>query len=186
MKPNLIKINIKDLSWDQSIYPRGTKSQKTIDAYIESLAIGAQFPPIKTKKVFNYTDADGNKIALATIILDGIHRWSAFKEKGIKEIAAIEWKEKPLNYAKNKTALLLESAKCNTIHGDRLSSNDKKRVARDIASTDPECSYLKRNTPYIPCYAIRKELGLRNSSNIGEKMNGLVVSNRQKHNGMSW
>jgi hypothetical protein len=46
--------------------------------------------------------------------------------------------------------------------------------------------YLRRNKPYIPCYAIRKELGLRNSSNIGEKMNDLIVSNRQKHNGMSW
>ena len=46
--------------------------------------------------------------------------------------------------------------------------------------------YLNRNKPYIPCYAIRKELGLRNSSSIGEKMNDLVVSARQKHNGMSW
>lgn len=40
--------------------------------------------------------------------------------------------------------------------------------------------------PYIPCYALRKELGLRNSSNTGEKMNDLIVSDRQKHNGMSW
>lgn len=47
-------------------------------------------------------------------------------------------------------------------------------------------SYLQRNKPYIPCYAVRKELGLRNSSNVGEKMNDLVVSDRQKHNGMSW
>jgi len=46
--------------------------------------------------------------------------------------------------------------------------------------------YFHRNEPYIPCYAIRKQLGLRNSSNIGEKMNDLVVSERQKHNGMSW
>lgn len=45
---------------------------------------------------------------------------------------------------------------------------------------------LERNRLYIPCYAVRKELGLRNSSNIGEKMNDLVVSDRQKHNGMSW
>ncbi len=45
---------------------------------------------------------------------------------------------------------------------------------------------FERNRPYIPCYAVRKELGLRNSSNIGEKMNDLVVSDRQKHNGMSW
>jgi len=27
---------------------------------------------------------------------------------------------------------------------------------------------------------------LRNSSNIGEKANDLLVSDRQKHNGMSW
>jgi hypothetical protein len=47
-------------------------------------------------------------------------------------------------------------------------------------------AYLNRAKPYIPCYAIRKQLGLRNSSSIGEKMNDLVVSERQKHNGMSW
>jgi len=46
--------------------------------------------------------------------------------------------------------------------------------------------YLERNRPYIPCYTVRKRLGLRNSSNIGEKMNDLLVSDRQKHNGMSW
>jgi len=47
-------------------------------------------------------------------------------------------------------------------------------------------SYLQRNKPYIPCYEIRKQLGLKNSSAIGEKMNDLVVAERQKHNGMSW
>ena len=47
-------------------------------------------------------------------------------------------------------------------------------------------SYLERNKPYIPCYEIRKRLGLKNSSAIGEKMNDLVVADRQKHNGMSW
>jgi hypothetical protein len=46
--------------------------------------------------------------------------------------------------------------------------------------------YLERNRPYIPCYEVRKRLGLRNSSNIGEKMNDLLVSHRQKHQGMSW
>ena len=46
--------------------------------------------------------------------------------------------------------------------------------------------YLTRNKNYIPCYAIRAKLGLCNSSNKGEKANDLVVSNRQKHNGMSW
>jgi hypothetical protein len=46
--------------------------------------------------------------------------------------------------------------------------------------------YLERNRPYLPCYAVRKRLGLCNSSNRGEKANDLVVSDCQKHNGMSW
>ncbi len=46
--------------------------------------------------------------------------------------------------------------------------------------------YFERNRGYIPCYSVRKKLGLRNSSNIGEKSNDLLVSDRQKHNGMSW
>lgn len=46
--------------------------------------------------------------------------------------------------------------------------------------------YLEKNRPMIPAYAVRSELGLRNSSNRGEKANDLVVGNRQKHNGMSW
>lgn len=47
-------------------------------------------------------------------------------------------------------------------------------------------SYLTRNRPMIPAYAVRRELGLRNSSNRGEKSNDLIVAERQKHNGMSW
>lgn len=56
--------------------------------------------------------------------------------------------------------------------------NDEK-LAKLIA-------YLDRNNEMIPCYALRKSLGLRNSSAIGEKMNDLIVSSRQKNNGMSW
>ncbi|MCP4649576.1 MAG: hypothetical protein GY853_05795, partial [PVC group bacterium] len=60
---------------------------------------------------------------------------------------------------------------------------------QDIKSTqslEKLVAYLERNRPYIPCYAARKELGLCNSSAIGEKANDLIVSERQKHNGMSW
>jgi hypothetical protein len=46
--------------------------------------------------------------------------------------------------------------------------------------------YFERVRGFIPCYALRKQLGLRNSSNAGEKSNDRVVSKRQKHNGMSW
>ena len=103
--------------------------------------MGADFPPIKIQRVFNYTE--GNETAESTMILDGIHRWHAFKEKGHKNIPAVEWKDTPLNYEKNKVALLLESAQYNTRHGDRLGTSDKKRVARDIASTDRSCRWTE-------------------------------------------
>jgi len=57
---------------------------------------------------------------------------------------------------------------------------------KDKSAMERLITYLERNRPYIPCYAVRKELGFCNSSAIGEKMNDLVVSERQKHNGMSW
>ena len=136
-----MEVNVSDLTWDSFIYPRGGKSEETINAYVEALAVGAQFPPIKIQMVFNY--ADGNETTEATIILDGIHRWFAFKEKGIKKIAAVEWQDKPLDYGKSKIALLLESAECNISHGDRLSPGDKKRIAREIAASDPECKWTE-------------------------------------------
>ena len=65
-----------------------------------------------------------------------------------------------------------------------------KKIEAEKVKNDEKLSkliaYLERNKKMIPCYAIRKSLGLRNSSAIGEKMNDLIVSSRQKHNGMSW
>jgi hypothetical protein len=46
--------------------------------------------------------------------------------------------------------------------------------------------YLRAREPQIACYAVRRALGLRVSSNRVEKANDLVVSSRQKHDGMSW
>jgi len=68
------------------------------------------------------------------------------------------------------------------------------KVLRDLSQEtiknqkelDNLINYLDRNHNCIPCYALRKKLGLRISSNPVEKANDLLVSNRQKHNGMSW
>ena len=62
---------------------------------------------------------------------------------------------------------------------DNSKVRNKEHIEKLIA-------YLDRNFSYIPCYALRKRLGLRVSSNRGEKANDLVVAQRQKHNGMSW
>lgn len=66
-----------------------------------------------------------------------------------------------------------------------LKSIDKCNIKSE-SNIDRLIGYFERNRNYIPCYALRKSLGLRNSSNKGEKSNDLLVANRQKHNGMSW
>ena len=141
MIPDNMEVNIADLTWSSFIYPRGGKNEKTVEAYVEALRIGALFPPIKIQRVLNYPK--DNEKTEATLILDGIHRWLAFKECGLKKIKAIEWKQAPLNYETSQTALLLEAAECNTRHGDRLSPRDKKQIARDIARSDPECKWTE-------------------------------------------
>lgn len=57
---------------------------------------------------------------------------------------------------------------------------------KNAMQRDNLITYLSRNRDCIPCYALRKKLGLRLSSNPVEKANDLLVSERQKHNGMSW
>ena len=46
--------------------------------------------------------------------------------------------------------------------------------------------YITNKQENIPCYAIRKGLGLPNSSNPVEKANDLIVAHRQKGKGMAW
>ena len=51
---------------------------------------------------------------------------------------------------------------------------------------DEMADYLERKRENIVCYAFRKHLNLRISSNRVEKENDIVVAKRQKHNGMAW
>ncbi|MBO6033166.1 MAG: hypothetical protein J6Q22_17160 [Prevotella sp.] len=51
---------------------------------------------------------------------------------------------------------------------------------------DSLSKYIIRKQEHIPCYAIRKGLGLHNSSNPVEKANDIIVAHRQKGKGMAW
>jgi hypothetical protein len=57
---------------------------------------------------------------------------------------------------------------------------------KDPASIERLSNYLERNEPAIPCYALRRRLGLRNGSSGVESANNQVTARRQKRNGMSW
>jgi len=71
-------------------------------------------------------------------------------------------------------------------HAVKVLRDVDKNSIKNESAIDRLIGYFDRNYNYIPCYALRKKLGLRISSNRGEKANDLVVSDRQKHNGMSW
>jgi len=57
---------------------------------------------------------------------------------------------------------------------------------KDPVSIERLRNYLARNERSIPCYALRRRLGLRNGSSPVESANNQVTARRQKRNGMSW
>ena len=62
----------------------------------------------------------------------------------------------------------------------------KPEEINNLKARDDLIGYLERKKPYITCYHIRKKLHLRNSSNHVEQENFIIISKRQKNDGMSW
>jgi len=135
---------------------------------------------------------DGQK-TLQAAILCAFSRWGSLQlildwyhlEKRCKEVLSLAMKGREIrNVTLEKLGSLLW-------HGlthqaiQFLRALDAEQIKNEEAREEL-IGYLMRCQPYIPCYAVRQQLGLRNSSQIGEKMNDLVVSERQKNNGMSW
>jgi hypothetical protein len=114
------------------------------------------------------------------LILDGYH----LEEKCKKQLSLA------LNNREKRNEVLEKLLNC-LWHGLIEPATDYLKTIEDVYIKNRDAleklrGYLERNRPFIPCYSVRKRLGLRNSSNVGEKSNDLLVSDRQKHNGMSW
>lgn len=69
---------------------------------------------------------------------------------------------------------------------NELKSFEANGLVRNKSKLEEAINYVQNRAPYLTCYALRKELGLRNSSSPAEKANDILVAKRQKHNGMSW
>jgi hypothetical protein len=115
-----------------------------------------------------------------TLILDWYHI-----TKKIKELLSMGLKNKifKIEVAKMLEHLLWNGCVDRTI--EYLDNIDEKEIKNMKVITDLK-GYFERNRKHIPCYSVRKELGLKNSSNSVEKMNDNLVAQRQKNNGMSW
>jgi transposase len=144
-----MKIGIEQITLDTDIYPRIEKSPSTIDAYVEKLRVGVQFPPIEVQQV----QTNGE---MTTVILDGYHRWQAhliahsqpeLGEDGkptngdFSQIDAVYWKNEILDKQANLNELRLRSIELNQNHGIRLDKRDYQMIAEKIAKDDPELKY---------------------------------------------
>jgi len=135
-------MNIENLTRDDFVYPRQHINRKTVEAYAEALKIDAEFPPIEVQKVFNYPDGEDRIDAI--LIIDGVHRWEAYKEAKLENIEIKEWKLEALDYAECRIELKLEASERNVRHGDKLTGNDKENIAITIAESDPDIEWTEQ------------------------------------------
>jgi len=124
-----LNIPLKEVCFDEDIYPRLKKSPTTEDAYKESLEAGATFPPIEVQ----YVNIDGER---KTLLLDGYNRLEAHKKAGRETIEAVFWKKGVLDKNENFVDLMVRAAELNTKHGLRLSQGDAKNQLQKIAETE--------------------------------------------------
>ncbi len=123
-----------------------------------------------------------------SIVLDWLHlakKCKEFMSMGVKGLGKRNRKRKEDKKAiiHNLQSILwtgnIEKAKA------YLNGLPKGNIQRQ-EKIDELIAYLDRKSPDVACYALRKEHGLRISSNRVEKGNDIIVAKRQKHNGMAW
>jgi hypothetical protein len=115
-----------------------------------------------------------------TIILDWYHL-----EKKCKELLSMAINAKQVK-EQTRTSVLAWLWLGKVERAVKVLREVSEQTLKNTQEPDNLIKYLERNRDCIPCYALRKKLGLRISSNPVEKANDVVVAHRQKHNGMSW
>ena len=92
MKDKVIKIPVSDIVLDESIYPRENLDHKRIRVFVENLRDGFEFEPIHIQAFVDTELFESSSTAMEKgkyRILDGAHRWSAYKKTGRTRISAI-------------------------------------------------------------------------------------------------
>lgn len=139
-----MRVKIKDITIDHNIYPRTNLNQKTVESYVESIMVGATFPPIEVQRVKNEGKDE-------IILLDGLHRMTAYKETGHEEIDGFFFKDETLDKLESLKELLIEAISQNLGHGDRLSNEDKRVCCRRMAEDDGRITIKEKEFAKIFC-----------------------------------
>lgn len=116
-----------------------------------------------------------------TIILDWLH----LKKKCMEYLSmTIKGTKAEKNRIKKGLAAALWTGRADKVY--EYLRDIKGSNIKNYAKMEELKGYISRKRPHMACYALRKQLGLRISSNRVEKANDMVVAARQKHNGMAW
>lgn len=117
------ELALTSIVYDESIYPRCEWSQTTVSRYAEALEAGEQFPAIVLERGTNR-------------LLDGMHRARAHQQAE-RDTIEVEYHEIPAGVPAKLYAASL-SAK----HGDRVTGDDMREIAREIATANPDYSIV--------------------------------------------
>lgn len=139
-KPASVKL--EDIVFESGIYPREQHSTATVNQYVDGLRAGNVFPPIVLEEKTNR-------------LLDGKHRWEAHKKYLVEyagsngQAVAEKWAvasdtiECVFARIPDGVPAKLFCARFSAIHGDRLTAAEKKAIAREIYTANPDYSQEK-------------------------------------------
>jgi hypothetical protein len=118
-KDTIVKIQMSDIVLDDTIYPRENIDHKRVLVFVENLRDGFEFDPIQVQVC---PDQDLSKKKAGYRILDGAHRWCAYKKTGQGIIPAIVKtlnKMDPLLYAAKLAIGPKQLTEAETLHTAR-------------------------------------------------------------------
>ena len=118
------RLPLEAVVFDMSIYPRAEWSARTVDRYAEALIAGESLPPIIVE-------------VQSLRLLDGLHRLKAHQATGATTI------EVERHSVPDGMRAKLYAASLSARHGDRMTGDDLKAVAREEFQADPEASQAK-------------------------------------------
>ena len=101
-----VAVNVSDVEFVKELYPRLREDDAAIERYRAALD---RLPPIV--------------VARGRVLVDGFHRWQAYRREGVDEIQAVDLGDL------TDTEILRESVKRNATHGHQLSGKDKAKMA---------------------------------------------------------
>lgn len=117
----MIKIPLSDIILDKTIYPREKIDQKRVGVFTENIRDGFTFDPIEVQ-------SDPEKEGKYRI-LDGVHRWSAYKATGATEASAI------IKHLDGTDPLLYAAMRA--IGPRQLTEEETKNTARRLFQNNP-------------------------------------------------